>query len=98
MAEQTKINTKYAKRDVTRMTTAIEDLEKVKKQYLNAVANLSSVYKGNASAFLQDQINGVKVKQIDSIISSLKTARTQLNSAIKLAEETNDRLIKAIKG
>ncbi|MCH5314359.1 MAG: hypothetical protein J1E81_00490 [Eubacterium sp.] len=98
MAEQIRIDTKYAKRDVTRMNTAIEDLEKVKKQYSNAVANLSSVYKGNASAYLQNQITSVKIKQINSIISSLKTARDQLNIAIKSAEETNEKITKAIKG
>lgn len=98
MAGQININTKLAKRDVTRMNTAIEDLEKVKKQYLNAATTLSSVYKGNASSYLQDQITSVKIKQIDSIISSLKNARNHLNNAIKLWEESNEKITKTIKG
>lgn len=98
MAEQTKINTTLARRDVSRMTTAIGELEKVKKQYSNAITNLSSVYKGNASSFLQEQIASVKIKEISSIIKSLETARTQLNQTITKAEQVNNSIIKAIKG
>ncbi|MGN1419681.1 MAG: hypothetical protein ACI4W6_10160 [Acutalibacteraceae bacterium] len=98
MAEQIIVETKYARRDVKRINAAIEDLEKVKKQYLKAVADLSSVYKGDASSFLQDQIASVKVKQIESIIISLKTAKQQLNTVIKSFEAANEKIVNTIKG
>lgn len=98
MAAQTIIDTKLAKRDVTRMSDAIFELEKVKKQYSNAVATLSSVYKGNASSFLQEQIASVKINEIDAIIRSLETARAQLNQTITKAEQANNSIIRAIRG
>ena len=97
MAETIRIDTKYAKRDIQRMNRAIEELGKTKKQYHSIVANLESMYKGNASNFLQAKIAGEKIKQIDQIIGNLKTAREQLSSTVKKAEAANAAITKMIK-
>ena len=98
MPQRISINTKYAKRDIQRMSRAIDELTKVKGQYNNIISTLSSAYKGDASVYLQNQIATVKVKNIDQIISSLNTAKVQLSITVKKADAANAELKKIIKG
>ena len=97
MSGEIVINTKYARRDIKRINSAIDSLEAVKKDYQNVAGLIGSAYKGNASKYLQEQLCGVKVKNINSTISKLKTARDQLNYTIKKAEAANESIKSAIK-
>ncbi len=98
MGEKVNIDTKYAKRDIKRMETAITELGNVKKSYQSVINCLSNSYKGNASSYLQEQISTVKIKRINNMIDSIKTAKKQLNTAIKLAEQTSKNVTNSMKG
>lgn len=91
------INTKYARRDLQRIRTAIEQLNAVKQQYQNAINNLSALYKGDASTYLQHHISELKIKNIDNIIKQLNSAYDKLNRTVNKVEAENKKLTNLMK-
>lgn len=98
MSDKIIIDTKYAKRDLKRIASAIEELEKAKRDYIKLIDSLNSSYKGNASEHLQEIIRSVKIKKIDNQIKKLNNAYIQLNQTIKKSEDYNNKLVNSMKG
>lgn len=92
------IDTKFAKRDLQRMKTAIEQLNTVKRQYQNAINNLSALYKGDASAYLQNHISISKMRSVDFTINQLENAYLKLNNTVKKVEAENKKITNIMKG
>lgn len=97
MSKSLIIDTKFARRDVQRMKTAIDELNAVKNQYRKAADNLNTLYKGNASEHLQNHLINYKIKKIDDIIKRLDSASNNLNKTIKKVEEENRKLTNIMK-
>lgn len=96
MADMVIIDTNFAKRDLERIRGALGDLRAARSSYNKAIGDLNSLYKGNASAYLQGQISSIKIKKIDAMISNLEIAEQQLKTTIKQVEEANRKLKNSI--
>lgn len=91
-----KINTEYAKRDISRMNAAIEDLNDAEKLYNKLISDLNAMYKGDASNELQDIIRSIKIKNINLMRENLRDARDKLQTTVEKYEAADENLKKTM--
>lgn len=97
MADFIHIDTKYARRDIARMESAVRALEDAERKYRELQAHVESVYFGDAAKALAHAlaIEGIRCR---TNANSLRTAATNLRKAIEQYENYSKKIVNSIKG
>ncbi len=95
---QIKIDTKYARRDVKRIRTAIAYLENAYNEYSQLNNFVNDTYKGEAANALSTLITANRMKRVQNMISDLRGAQNRLQRAIDSYERASENVKKSVEG
>lgn len=97
MADFIKINTKYARRDIARMESAISNLEDAEQKYKELQAHVETVYFGDAAKALWHTL-AIEGTRCNLLAANLRTAADSLRKTVETYESYSKKMANAIQG